>query len=75
MIRFSIAVRNRLAKYFHRGMPAARAAPGSSSLEPSTMSASPATIGSTILGMSSGSYWPSGCSITTTSASCWSASR
>ena len=34
-----------------------------------------ATIGSTMRGISSGSYWPSGCSITTTSASCWSASQ
>ena len=75
MIRFSIAVRPRLATYFQRGMPAASAAPGISSREPSTRSASPRTIGSIMRGISSGSYWPSGCSITTTSASCWSASR
>ena len=37
--------------------------------EPSTRSASPRRIGATIRGISSGSYWPSGCSITTTSAS------
>ena len=50
MIRFSIVVRKRFATHFQRGIPAASAAPGTSSREPSTRSASPATIGSTMLG-------------------------
>ncbi len=69
MIRFWIVVRKRLATNFQRGIPAAIAAPGIARREPSTRSASPATIGATISGISPGSYWPSGWSITTTSAS------
>ena len=70
MIRFWIAVRNRLAAYFQRGIPASSAAPGISQPEPRTRSARPSTIGATICGIRPGSYWPSGWSITTTSASC-----
>ena len=49
--------------------------PGSAKREPSTRSASPRGSGRPSPGSASGSYCPSGCSITTTSASCCSASQ
>ncbi len=56
MIAFWIVVRKRFAHHFQRGIPAAIAAPGIASREPSTRSASPAMIGATISGISPGSY-------------------
>jgi hypothetical protein len=73
--RFSTVVSARLTMYFQRGIPPASAAPFSASREPSTRSASPRRIGSTNRGISVGSYWPSGWSITIASAPRWSASR
>jgi hypothetical protein len=60
-------VRKRLPTHFQRGMPPAIAS-SSSSREPITTSAMPASIGFTICATSAGSYWLSACTITTASA-------
>src|SRR5258708_5941941 len=49
---------------FHQGMPAF-AGSRPSHLEPSTMSASPSSMTRQRFGMIAGSYWRSGCSMTT----------
>ena len=72
--RFSSVVSTRLATRFHSGMPPRFAPPGTSMREPRTMSARPSRIGRIISGMIAGSYWPSGCSITTIVAPSRSAS-
>ena len=65
--RFSAQVRKRLPTHFQRGIPPAIAS-SSSRREPITTSASPRSIGRTILATSDGSYWLSACTITTMSA-------
>ena len=65
--RFSTAVSARLPTHFQRGMPPAIVS-SSSSREPITTSAIPASSGRTMRSTSDGSYWLSAWTITTMSA-------
>ena len=66
---FSIIVRNRFAMYLIGGMPPASTSSRRLIREPSTISTTPALMKPAMYGTSAPSYWLSGCSMTTISAS------
>ncbi len=67
--RFSRPVSSRLARYLRFGIPPRRVSQRERTRLPSTMSQMPNRIGRVSASIIRASYWPSGCTITTMSAS------